>query len=161
MTEKPKRNNSDANPAGYWWLFGVVAFVLIWYPFRVLPHGWINPILYGLLTVILAITTILFIGFYGWKQEVILILVVCTVLAGKNGVNAIWEMNNCEYEYSEATCDYNSPVTYERIGRTPIGVKLSCHYSYDTRVCMGYHAVLWLPFLAVAYCINFARKHYS
>lgn len=113
----------------YWVVF-IGLLVSLSFPLRVISVWWINPVLYICLMLVCLYTTLCFVHNRGWKHMVVLIMIVCTVLAGLNGLISLFEIGNCWVEDNRYTqlIACTSGGMYQQIGSLPIGMQGYCYY---------------------------------
>jgi hypothetical protein len=87
MTDKPKRKNDQPIPRCYWWIFGILAIVLLIglrFPVRLWASYEVNFLLYVLIAVACSLATIQFIKRFRWRHKIVIVLLTCFVLTGLN-----------------------------------------------------------------------------
>jgi len=139
-----KRKNDQAIPRRYWWIFGTLAILLLIglrFPVRILTNWTLNPLMYVLLVTGCLITLGYILNRYGWKRQIVALILVCSILSGwQVFVSARQgDLNNefCSVDSSGLITRYhcayigNCPTLlrdYATLGNLPIGIELLDYY---------------------------------
>jgi len=130
MTTSDKPSTIGQSNLRYYWIIFGVLLISFAFPVRILSNWWINPILYGLLTLACFLTMSRFIRRYYWKQMIVVVMLACTVLSGLHGLISLSEIDNCWVEDIRYTqlivCD--SGGQYQQIESLPVGMQGYCYY---------------------------------
>jgi hypothetical protein len=87
MTEKLKRKNDEPIPRRYWWIFGILAILLLIglrFPIRLRVSYELNSIFYILIGISCLLAMVRFIRRFHWRQGVVILMLCCIVLTGLN-----------------------------------------------------------------------------
>jgi hypothetical protein len=138
MSEKPKRKNDEPIPRRYWWIFGILAILLLItlpFPIRILYWWELNSILYGLIALACLLATVRFIQRFHWKRRIVIMMLICNLLVGFQTYASTrithFDNNQCEsvddrlitWTYCEIPC-LASVAGYVSIGDLPIAIEM-------------------------------------
>ena len=111
MTDKPKRKNDQPIPRRYWWIFGILAIVLLIglrFPVRILYWWALNPIGYALLTMACFIAMIRFVQNFHSKRILVLLIVGCFLLSSLHCIGSMWFYQLITHEHETWVRDRGS-----------------------------------------------------
>jgi hypothetical protein len=121
MNEKPKRKNDEPIPRRYWWIFGILAILLLGtlpFPIRILYWWVLNPLLYWLITLACLWAVVRFIRRYSWKRRIVPVMLVTLLLAWWHFIPLSF-VEFMEMNYSDRTCsvEYSGIMTTHHCAR--------------------------------------------
>jgi hypothetical protein len=139
-----KRKNDEAIPRRYWWIFSILALVLLIglrFPVRILTIWTLNPLTYVLLVIGCLMTLGYILKRYGWKRQLVTLIIVCSILSGwqtfvsarQGGLNNDFCTVDSTGLITRYRCTYigNCPTLlrdYATLGNLPIGIELLDYY---------------------------------
>jgi hypothetical protein len=143
MAEKSKHKNDEPIPRRYWWIFSILALVLLIglrFPVQILYWWEVNLFLYRLIAVGCLVATFQFIRRYRWQHILVVVMLVCTVLAGWNGyvANIWWALRD-----SRAEC-YTEPYAFVVITKCRVGGSYGGDYISIRYIPIGIEVDRWV-----------------
>ena len=129
MTTTNHTRPSKLNLSYYWFFFGII-FILGFFSLRFISVWWINPILYGVITIACFYVMVRFVWYHRWKHLIVIIMFICTLLSSWNSLVSLSEIGNCWVEdirYTQLIVCKNGNK-YQQIESLPIGMRGYCYY---------------------------------
>ncbi len=135
ITNEQLRNLGVRFGIHFWWaVFGAFLIFLIillrFFPIRITSDWSLNPILYGIVTLIFFVLSGYFILYRLKHYIIILFLIVCMILSGSQVLISHSEINTCWVEDTRWTKLFycKNRESYQQIGNLPIAMKGYCYY---------------------------------
>ena len=128
MMDKAKSKQAPINTRRYWLILGLLAIVLL-IPFRLMEYWLLTNAIYLVISVMIAVSILHFVSRYGWKQWVIIPMLICVLLPiFQVSINRQWAF--CEYNSGQSIirpvrcsegCDTNSHML--AVGSLPLSIQ--------------------------------------
>jgi hypothetical protein len=107
--------------------------ITVFHPVRLLFDWWLNPVLYGVITLALLLVLLRVSKPGRWKNYTTALLLVCMLLSGKETFAGISEVGTCRLEdvrYNQHLYCGSSARGYQQIASLPIGMVGWCYYCF-------------------------------
>ncbi len=114
-------------------LIALFLTITFFHPVRLLYDWWLNPVAYGVITLVLLIMLLRVSKPGRWKNYTTALLLVCMLIAGKETVAGVSEVGTCWLEdvrYNQYFYCGSTARGYQQIASLPIGMVGWCYFCF-------------------------------